>query len=87
MHSFSILFWGLIKADGSRMLVKYPSKLNSARYQAVLKEGFFDKYGNESIFIMDVPKPKNQFRPKPKICFLNLPIPKPKTYTKNRYRN
>ena len=35
--------------------------------------------------IRDVPKPKNQFRPKPKICFLNLPIPKlkPKKYKIN----
>ena len=29
-HSFSILVWGLIKGDDSRMLVKCPSRLNSA---------------------------------------------------------
>jgi len=52
-HSFSILVWGLIKGDGSRMLVKCPSRLNSEGYQAVLKEGLFGIYGNESILMQD----------------------------------
>jgi len=52
-HPFSILVWRLIKGDGSRMLVKYPPRLNSVGYQDILKEGLLGIYNNKSIFIQD----------------------------------
>ena len=36
-HQFSILVWGLIKGDSSRMLVKCPPRLDLAGYQDILK--------------------------------------------------
>ena len=39
-----------MKEDGSTMLVKCPSKLDLAIYQAALKEGLFGIYRNEISF-------------------------------------
>jgi len=49
----SIMVWGCIKGDGSRMLVRCPKRLDSTSYQEVLKKGLFGLYDNDSIFIQD----------------------------------
>jgi hypothetical protein len=75
-HPFSILVWGFIKGDGSRMLVKCPTRLDSVGYQAVLKQGLLGLYENDSIFMQDgVPchnsKSTKKFLDRHKICMLS----------------
>ena len=50
---FSILVWGAIKGDGSRMLIRCPIRLDSVSYQAVLDNGLKDLLDKNSIFMHD----------------------------------
>jgi len=49
----SILIWGAIKRDGSRMLIRCPIRLNSSAYQLVLDEGLQQIYSDDSVFMQD----------------------------------
>ena len=49
----SILVWGAIKADGTRILLRCPPILNSSSYQGVLDEGLRVMYDNESVLMHD----------------------------------
>jgi len=44
---FSILVWGAIKGDGSRMLIRCPITLDSNSYQSVLDNGLTDLLDKE----------------------------------------
>jgi len=49
----SAMVWGVIKGDGSRILVQCPQLLNSTAYQQVLDSGLFHLYGSHSVFVQD----------------------------------
>ena len=48
---FSILLWGAIKGDVTRILVRCQNRLNSEEYQRVLNKGLFEVYEASNIFI------------------------------------
>ena len=50
---YSIMLWGAIKGDGSRVLIKCPRTLNSSGYQTVLDEGLTPLYDASNIFMQD----------------------------------
>jgi len=50
---FSILVWGAIKGDGSRILIRCPARLDSNAYQAVLDAGLQELLDGNSIFMHD----------------------------------
>jgi len=50
---YSVLVWGLIKADGTRMLIRCPHILNSVEYQTVLRNGLIRVYNSDEIFVQD----------------------------------
>jgi transposase len=50
---FSIMFWGAIKGDGSRTLIKCPIRLNSSAYQTVLESGLIGLYDSSETFMQD----------------------------------
>jgi len=45
--------WGVIKGDGSRILVRCIMRLNSTAYQDVLDAGLFQIYHSDSVFVQD----------------------------------
>jgi len=49
----SILVWGAIKGDGTRLLIKCPIRLDSVKYQMVLEEALCKIYDSESVFMQD----------------------------------
>jgi len=49
----SVMVWGAIKGDGSRVLVRCPKTLNSCAYQKVLNSGLFQLCGPLSVFVQD----------------------------------
>jgi len=49
----SILVWGDIKADRTRMLLRYPPIFNSSSYQCILDDGLRDMYDRESVLMHD----------------------------------
>jgi len=49
----SLLLWGAIKEDGSRILLRCPSVMNSRAYQSILDEGLRDIYGRDSVLMHD----------------------------------
>jgi len=49
----SVMVWGAIKGDGSRVLVRCPKTLNSCAYQEVLDSGLFQLCGPQSVFVQD----------------------------------
>ena len=51
--SESILIWGAIKVDSSKILIRFPTWLASTAYQAVLEEGFQDMYAADSVLIQN----------------------------------
>jgi len=50
---YSIMVWGAIKGDGSRVLVKCPTKLNSSEYQVVLDQGLKELCDTSNTFMQD----------------------------------
>lgn len=50
---FSILVWGAIKGDGTRVIVKCPKTLNSENYANILEQGLPSIYNSENIFMQD----------------------------------
>ena len=50
---FSLLVWGAIKGDGTRILKQCPIRLNSTAYQVILTEALMPILDNNSIFIQD----------------------------------
>jgi len=44
-----ILIWGAIKGDGSKILIRCPTRLDSTAYQAVFEEGHQDMYAEENL--------------------------------------
>jgi len=50
---FSVLVWGLIKSDGTRVLIRCPQILNSVAYQSVLDRGLLGAYHYDEIFMQD----------------------------------
>jgi len=49
----SLLLWGVIKEDGSRILFRCPSVMNSSAYHSILHEGLRDIYGRDSVLMHD----------------------------------
>lgn len=49
----SIMVWGAIKGDGSRILIKCPMPMNSVNYQRVLDQGLSNIYEDGNIFMQD----------------------------------
>lgn len=49
----SILLWGAICGDGKKILIKCPDRLDSLKYQEILREGLPHVYGSENIFMQD----------------------------------
>lgn len=49
----SLMIWGTINYDGSRMLVRCPPRLNSDEYIKILSEHFVPFYDSEKIFMQD----------------------------------
>ena len=50
---FSVMFWGAIKGDGSRILLQCPDRLNSEKYQEILSDGLEKIYVTNDIFMQD----------------------------------
>ena len=48
-----LLLWGAIKKDGSRILLRCPSVMNSSAYQSILDEGLRNIYGQDSVLVHD----------------------------------
>jgi len=72
----SLMIWGAIRHDGSRMLIKCPDILNSKEYQAVLHRGLFPMYESSHVFQHDgAPchrsKATVEFLEQAKICLLS----------------
>ena len=40
-----------VKGDGSKILIRCPTQLDSTAYQAVLEEGIQDMYADDSVFM------------------------------------
>ena len=73
---FSILVWGCIKSNGSRILIRCPPRLDSLAYQSVLRQGLLPLYDNDMIFMQDgAPCHRSastfNFLDKEKICVLS----------------
>ena len=51
--SKSISICGPIKGDGSKILIRCPTLLDSTAYQVVLEEGLQDMYADDSVFMQD----------------------------------
>ena len=45
----SLLVWGVIKEDGTRILLRCPPILNSPGYQCILDEGLKDMYDRDNV--------------------------------------
>ena len=72
----SVLVWGAIKADGSKILIKCPDRLNSINYQSVLNEGLFQLYDPENILMQDgapchKSKSTSDFLESKNVCVIN----------------
>lgn len=50
---FSVMVWGAIKGDGSRILFKCPDRLKSDEYQQILSVGLREIYDKDNIFMQD----------------------------------
>jgi len=50
---FSVMVWGLIRADGTKVLIRCPRILDSVAYQAVLCKGLLEVYNYDDIFVQD----------------------------------
>jgi len=50
---YSVLVWGLIKSDGTRMLIRCPHILNFIEYQTVLRKELLRVYKSDEIFVQD----------------------------------
>ena len=50
---FSVLVWGCIKSDGTRILIRCPPRLDSLTYQRVLREGLLPLYDHRMTFMQD----------------------------------
>ena len=50
---YSVLVWGMIKADSKRMLVRCPQILDSMAYQTVLDQGLLGLYNPDEIYMQD----------------------------------
>jgi len=51
--SKSILIFGAIKGDRSKIVIRCPTRFDSTAYQAVLEEGLQDMYADDSVFMQD----------------------------------
>ena len=74
--SKSILIWGAVKGDGSKILIKCPTRLDFTAYQEVLDEGLQDMYADDSIFMQDgapchTSQSKMSYLDNKKICLLS----------------
>jgi len=49
----SIIVWGAIKADGTRILIRCPDLINSIGYEEVLKKGLLPIYEADNTFQQD----------------------------------
>jgi len=49
----SIMVWGAIKGDGTRILVRCPKRLNARAYQEVLESGLPQLYDPDCVFVQD----------------------------------
>ena len=49
----SLMVWGAIKEDGTRILIRCPDRMNSAGYAEVLQKGLFPIYEQQNIFQQD----------------------------------
>ena len=72
----SLMIWGAIKSDGSRMLIKCPNILNSMEYQSVLERGLLPVYESGNVFQQDgapchTSKSTIDFIEKSQICLLS----------------
>ena len=46
----SIMVWGAIKADGTRIFIRCPDRMNSIGYEEVLKKGLLPIYEVHNTF-------------------------------------
>lgn len=72
----SLMFWGCIKEDGTRMLIKCPDRLNSAEYINILNQGLKPIYEPHDVFQQDgaschKARTTISFIEKEKICYLS----------------
>lgn len=72
----SLMVWGAIKEDGTKILIRCPDRMNSIAYQDVLKKGLFPIYEPQNIFQQDgAPCHKSRlvssFLDKSKICAIS----------------
>lgn len=72
----SLMVWGAIKEDGTRVLIRCPDRVNSFAYKDVLSKGLLPIYGAQNIFQQDgAPCHKSRlvssFLDKKKICVLS----------------
>ena len=70
------MVWGAIKADGTRILIRCPDRMNSIGYEKVLKKGFLPIYEAHNTIQQDgVPCHKSKvffsFLDKAMICVLS----------------
>ena len=49
----SIMVWGCIKSDGTRLLIRWKTAVDSIEYQRILSEALPQVYNNRSIFQQD----------------------------------
>jgi len=49
----SLMVWGAIKKDGSRILLRCPPIMNSSNYQCILDEGLQHMYDRDSVMMHD----------------------------------
>ena len=50
---FSVMVWGLIKADGTRTFIRFPHIMNSMEYQSVLSRRLLTVYNYNDIFVQN----------------------------------
>lgn len=72
----SLMVWGAIKGDGTRVLIRCPDRMNSEAYKDVLKRGLLPIYEAQNIFQQDgapchKSKMVSSFLDKKKICVLS----------------
>jgi transposase len=49
----SLMLWGCIRGDGTRMLINCPPRLDSEAYQEVLNAGLLPLYDEDNVFMQD----------------------------------
>ena len=67
----SLMLWGAIKEDGTKVLIICPNRLNANGYNDLLKKGLLQIYDRNDIFQQDKSRVISSFMENYGICCLS----------------